>query len=125
MAWGAIAFVVAGVLTTWTTDGPVHLGGVEGPNNGWLALIAAGLALGWTRSMLRGSWIGIIGVLGASIVIGWTALENWLDSRAVLDASASYGLFLVAWASLALAGTAVASGVELASRRRNGEAQIR
>jgi hypothetical protein len=120
LAWGAIAAAVTGVLSTWTTDGPVHLGAVEGPNNGWLVLIAAGLALGWTRSMLRGSWIGIVGVFGASIVIGWTAIANWLDSRAVLAARASYGLVLVVLASLALAGTAVASGVERVHRHRNG-----
>ena len=69
--------------------GPVRLDGTEGPNNGWLVLIVAALALGWVRSMARGSWIGVLGVLGAGIVIGWTAIENWLDNRQVLDASAA------------------------------------
>ena len=108
-----------GVFSTWTNDGPVSLNGIQGPNNGWLILIVAAFALGWTRSLVRGSWIGVIGVLGAALVMGWTALESWLDNRAVLDATASYGLLLVVAASVALAGAAVARGVELARRRRS------
>ena len=107
---------------TWTSDGPVDLDGTQGPNNGWLVLIVAAFALGWTRSMARGSWIGVIGVLGASIVMGWTAIENWLDSRDVFGATASLGLLLVAAASVALAGAAVARGVELVSVREGREA---
>ena len=77
----------------------MRLDGTEGPNNGWLVLIVAVIALGWVRSLARGSWIGVLGVLGAGIVIGWTAIENWLDNRQVLDAGASYGLLIVVAAS--------------------------
>ena len=80
-----------GVFSTWTTDEPVTLNGTQGPNNGWLAVIVAAFALGWTRPLARGSWIGIAGVLGAAAVVAWTAIENWLDNRAVLGATASYG----------------------------------
>ena len=36
------------------------------------------------------------------IVIGWTAIENWLDNRQVLDAGASFGLLIVVAASVVL-----------------------
>jgi hypothetical protein len=81
-------------------------------------LIVAAFALGWARSMNRGSWVGVVGVLGAAIVIAWTAVENWLDSRAVFGATASFGLVLVLAASVALGAAAVTRGVELAQRSR-------
>jgi hypothetical protein len=96
----------------------VRLNGTQGPNNGWLVLIVAAFALGWARSMNRGSWVGVVGVLGAAIVIAWTAVENWLDSRAVFGATASFGLVLVLAASVALGAAAVTRGVELAQRSR-------
>jgi uncharacterized membrane protein YhhN len=105
---------------TWTSDGSVDLDGTQGPNNGWLVLIVAAFALGWAGSMARGSWIGVVGVLGASVVMGWTAIENWLDSRDVLGASASYGLLLVLAASVVLAGAAVAGGADARLRRLRG-----
>lgn len=73
--------------------------------------------------MLRGSWVGVIGVLGSAVVIGSTAVENWLDSRDVFGASASFGLLLVVAASAALAGAAIARGLQLADRSRQREAQ--
>jgi hypothetical protein len=103
----AIAAVGVGVFSTWTNDGPVTLNGVEGPNDGWLVLILAALALGWTGSMSRGSWVGIAGVLGASLVMCWTAMEDWLDRRDVFGASVGHGLVLVLAASATLAGLAV------------------
>ncbi len=100
--------------STWLADGPVRLDGTQGPNNGWLAAIMAVLALPWLRMLERGSWLGVIGVLGSGLVIGWTALENWLDARATLDASAAPGLALVVAAGVVLTAAAVAQGVELA-----------
>jgi hypothetical protein len=41
LAWVALAAVVIGVLATWTTDGSVRLDGLDGSNEGWLALIVA------------------------------------------------------------------------------------
>ena len=67
--------------------------------------------------MTRGSWTGVIGVLGASVVMAWTAIETWLDSRAVFVATASLGLILVLAASVALAAVAVTSGVRLRRTR--------
>jgi hypothetical protein len=110
----AVAAALVGVFTTWLADGSVRLDGAEGPNNGWLVVILALLALPWLRLLERGSWLGVIGVLGSALVIGWTALENWLDGRATLGASARPGLILVMGASAVLAAAAVARAVDLA-----------
>jgi hypothetical protein len=108
----AVASVLVGVFLTWVADGPVRLDGTQGPNNGWLALIMAGLALLWIRML--GSWVGVIGVLGSGLVIFWTALENWLDSRATIGASAAPGLVLVLVGSAVLSAAAVVGAVQLA-----------
>jgi hypothetical protein len=108
----AVASVLVGVFLTWIADGPVRLDGTQGPNNGWLALIMAGLALLWIRML--GSWVGVIGVLGSGLVIFWTALENWLDSRATIGASAAPGLVLVLVGSAVLSAAAVVGAVQLA-----------
>ena len=108
----AVVAVLVGVVVTWVADGPVRLDGTQGPNNGWLAMIMAGLALLWIRML--GSWLGVIGVLGSGLVILWTALENWLDARATLGASAGPGLILVLAGSVALAAVALVQAVELA-----------
>jgi hypothetical protein len=107
---------------TWTSADPVDLDGTQGPNNGWLVLIVAAFALGWTRSLARGAWTGVLGVLGASLVMGWTAVQNWLDSRDVFAAAASFGLLLVVAASFALGAAAVARAVTLVQARGGREA---
>ena len=107
----AVAAVLLGVFVTWVADGPVRLDGTQGPNNGWLAAIVAGLALLWIRML--GSWPGVIGVLGAGLVIGWTALENLLDARAILGASAAPGLLLVLAGSAVLTTVSVVRAVDL------------
>ncbi len=109
-----VAAVLVGVFVTWVSDGPVRLDGTQGPNNGWLAAIMAVLALLWLRSLDRASWVGVIGVLGAGLVIGWTALENWLDARATLGASVAPGLLLVLAGGAVLTTAALARAVELA-----------
>lgn len=100
----------------------MDLDGTQGPNNGWLVLIVAAFALGWTRSLARGSWTGVLGVLGASVVMGWTAVQNWLDSRDVFAAAASFGLLLVLAAAFALGGAAVARAVMLIQAHGGREA---
>jgi hypothetical protein len=108
----AVAAVLVGVFITWVADGPVRLDGTQGANNGWLAALVGGLALLWIRML--GSWSGVIGVLGSGLVIGWTALENWLDARAVTGASPRLGLALVLAGSVALTAVAVVHALELA-----------
>ena len=61
---------------------------------------------------MLGSWVGVIGVLGSGLVIFWTALENWLDSRATVGASAALGLLLVLAGSAVLTAAAVVRAVE-------------
>ena len=95
----AVAVAVLGVFLTWTSIGSASLDGTQGPNNGWLVVIVGAFALGFIRLMARGSWVGVIGVFAASIVMFWTAAENWLDNRRVLDGTASYGLVVVIAAS--------------------------
>jgi O-antigen ligase len=112
----AVAAAAVGVFLTWTSDEPVQLDGMQGPNNGLLVLIVAALALAWTGSLARGSWIGVVGVLGASVVMGWTAVENWFDNRDVFGAATSPGPVLVLAASVILAGTVVVRAVELGRR---------
>ena len=113
----ALAVAVIGVFCTWTNDGPVSLNGTQGPHDGWLVVILAVPALLWARSMARGSWVGVVGVLGTALVIGWTALTSWRDSREVLGASVGYGLLLVVAASLGLSAVGVACGLELLRAR--------
>jgi hypothetical protein len=117
----AVAAVLVGVFVTWVVDGPVRLDGTQGPNNGWLAAIVAALALLWIRML--GSWPGVIGVLGSGLVIGWTALENWLDARAVMGASPRLGLVLVVAGGVTLTAVALAQAVELARELRHRAAE--
>lgn len=116
-SWAAIGAVLVGVFSTWTSAGPLTLNGVEGPNDGWLVVIVALLALVWVRLMVRGSWIGVAGVLGSAAVIFWTAVEDWRDARAVLDASVGHGLLLVVTGSVVLAVAAIVQGVEIVRSR--------
>jgi hypothetical protein len=109
----AIAVAVVGVFCTWTNDGPVSLNGTQGPHDGWLVVIVAVPALLWARSLVRGTWVSVIGVVGSAVVMGWTALASWRDSREVIGASVGYGLLLVLGASVALAAAGVARGLEL------------
>ena len=115
----AVFAALVGVFVAWVADGPVRLDGAQGPNNGWLVVILALLAPAWIRMLERGAWTGVAGVLGTGLVIVWTALENWLDARAVLGASAAPGLVLVVGAGVVLAAAAAVRGVELACGLRH------
>src|SRR4029453_2689633 len=105
--------VVFGVFCTWLAQDNLTLSGIEGPNNGWLCVLLAAPTVLWARSMERGSWVGVVGVLASALVIGWTATENWLDGRRVLDAGVSYGLLLVLAGCTVLTAVAVVRAVSL------------
>jgi uncharacterized membrane protein YhhN len=110
----AVAVAMLGVFLTWASIGSARLDGTQGPNNGWLVVIAGAFALGWIRALVRGSWIGVVGVLLMSVVMVWTALESWLDNRDVLGGSAGLGVVLVLLGSIALGACAVVRGAQVA-----------
>ena len=116
----AVTIAVLGVFLAWTNVGSGRLDGTQGPNNGWLVVIVAGFALAWIRPLARGSWVGVAGVLGAAVVMFWTALENWLDNRDVLEGTASVGIVLVLVAAVALGAAAVVRGVRRARHGARG-----
>ena len=113
VAWIAIAAAAVGVFSTWTNAGEATLNGTQGWNDGWLVLIVAAMALGWARSLARGSWAGVVGVFGAAVVMGWTAVDDWLDGREVFGATPGYGLLLIVAASIALACASIAVALSL------------
>jgi cardiolipin synthase len=109
----AIAVVVGGTFCTWLVADDLTLSGIEGPNNGWLCVLLAGLVYRWVRKMERGSWMGVVGVFASALVIAWTAGKNWLDARRVLDAGVAYGLLLVLAAAAVLGSTAIIRAASL------------
>ena len=119
----AVAAAALGVFLPWTTDGPVELDGTEGPHNGWLVLVVALFALGWLRSLHDGSWVGVVGVAGAGVVIVWTAVESWLGYRAVTGGRPAVGLVLVVAGGVALAAVAVARAGQLVRGRRGASSR--
>ncbi len=110
----AVVVAVLGVFLTWTSVGSARLDGTQGPNNGWLVVVVGALAVGWIRAMVRGSWIGVVGVLLVSVVMFWTTLENWLDNRDTLGGTPGLGVVLVLLAALALGACAVVRGMQVA-----------
>jgi cardiolipin synthase len=102
---------IAGVFGTWRNAGPVSLDGFEGPNNGWLVIIFALIALAGVRSTSRGSWLGIVTVLGGAGVVLFTAIENVVDDNSVLGGSSGWGVWLTIVASTVLAGAALVAAV--------------
>jgi hypothetical protein len=110
----AVAVAVLGVFLTWTSVESANLDGTQGPNNGWLVVIVGIFALGSIRLMARGSWVGVVGVFAASMVMVWTTLENWLDNRDVLGGTPGLGIFLVLLAAVALGACAVVRGLQFA-----------
>jgi uncharacterized membrane protein YhhN len=118
VARAAVVAAVLGVLATWTSADGVRLDGVEGPNNGWLVLVLAVLALAWTRPLARGSRVGIVGVAGAGVAMAWTALESWLDGRRVFEGRVGIGLVLVIAAGVVLVATSVSRDMGRVITRR-------
>jgi cardiolipin synthase A/B len=109
----AIALAAVGVFGTWTNAAPVSFNGTQGPNDGWLVLIALAVALGCLRSLTRGWWFAVTAVAGCALVVAWVAIEDWRENRAVLDADVGYGLVLVLAGSVALVASAVMRGLQL------------
>jgi hypothetical protein len=114
----AIALAIVGVFGTWRSADPVSLNGFEGPDNGWLVVIFALVALTGVRALGRGSWLGVVTVVGSGAVMAWAATESVLEDDDVLGGRSGWGVWLTIAASLVLAGAAV-----LVAVRRTGIGQ--
>src|SRR3954454_5691867 len=80
----AVVLAIVGVFGTWRSSGTVSLDGVQGPHDGWLVIIFALIALAGVRSLTRGSWLGIVTVVGSATVIIVTAAGNLVDDNATV-----------------------------------------
>ena len=110
VAWicrAAIALAIVGVFGTWRVAGPVSLDGFEGPHNGWLVIIFGLIALAGVRALARGSWFGVVTVLGGAAVMISAAVENLVHDDSVMGGRSGWGLWLTVAASVVLAGAAV------------------
>ena len=113
-AWScraAIGLAIVGVFGTWRSAGSVSLDGLEAPHNGWLVIVFALIALAGVGALARGSWLGIVTVVGCAAVMVFTAVENVLDDRTVLGGRSGWGVWLTIAASVLLGGVAVAAAL--------------
>ncbi len=107
----AIVLAIAGVFGTWRNAGPVSLDGFGGPNNGWLVIIFALIALAGVGAFSRGSWLGIVTVLGSASVMISAAVHDIVNDGDVLGGSSGWGVWLTVAASAVLVGAAVLAAV--------------
>ena len=98
---------IVGVFGPWRNAGPVSLDGFEGPHNGWLVIIFALIALIGAGPLARGSWLGIVTVLGCAGVMIFTGVANLVDDGDVLGGSSGWGIWLTMAASTVLGGVGV------------------
>ena len=96
---------------TWRNAGAVSLDGLEGPHNGWLVIIFALIALAGVGALSRGSWLGIVTVLGAAAVMISTAVHDVVNDDDVIGGSSGWGVWLTVAASVVLAGCAILAAV--------------
>jgi hypothetical protein len=108
----AIAAAIIGAFGTWRNTDAGSLDGLQGPHNGWLVVVFALIALSAVPAMSRGSWPALVAVLGSTVVMIFTAVENVVDDGSVLGGSSGWGVWLTLAASTLLAGAAVATVVE-------------
>jgi hypothetical protein len=106
----AIVLAIVGVFGTWRSASPVSLDGVEGPQNGWLVIVFGLIALAGVRAVSRGSWLGIVLVLGCAAVMVYAAVSSLADDT--LGGSSGWGVWLTLVASAGLAALALAAAVE-------------
>jgi hypothetical protein len=114
VAWicrAAIVLAIAGVFGTWRVAGSVSLNGVGGPNNGWLVIIFALIALAGVGALARGSWFGIVTIGGAAAVMISSALTDLVQGDSVLGGRSGWVLWLTVAAAVVLAVAAVSAAV--------------
>jgi hypothetical protein len=124
LAWAyraAIVLAFVGVFGTWRSSGPVSLNGFEGPHNGWEVIIFGLIALIGVGATARGSWPGIVLVLGCGVVMAYGALSSVVDGGDLIGGSTGWGVWLSAAASVLLAIVAVVAAVGRVSGRKPSE----
>jgi hypothetical protein len=109
---------IVGVFGTWRVAGPASLNGFDGPHNGWLVVIVALISLAGVRPLSRGSWFGIVTVVGCAGVMVFTAVESVVDDAAVIGGRSGWGVWLTTAASVLLGSVGVA--VALGKSRARG-----
>lgn len=102
---------IVGVFGTWRDAGPVSLDGVQGPHDGWLVIIFALIALAGVGALSRGSWLGIVLVLGAAAVMISTAAVDIANDDEVVGGSSGWGVWLTIAALAVLAAAAVVAAM--------------
>jgi hypothetical protein len=111
VCWAATALAIAGVFGTWRNAGAVSLDGFEGPHNGWLVIIFALVGVAGIGALARGSWLGIVTVLGSAAVMIFAAVHDVVNDNAVIGGSSGWGIWLTVAASAVLAGCAAVAAV--------------
>lgn len=113
----AVLAALVGVFSTWFATDAGTLNGVQGPDNGWAAVIFGLIALAGVRASARGSWLGVVTLLGCAAVMLWAAFGNLAENDDVLAAGSRWGLWLTVAAALAVVAISLLGAVR---RRRLG-----
>jgi len=102
LALVAVGVTLVGVFSTWTSGDAGSLNGVQGPQNGWFAIVYALLGAGVAHALARRSWPGILATLVAALVILITVVGN----RGIPEFSNGWGYWLtfIGGSLLAIAG---------------------
>lgn len=119
LALGGVVATLVGVFSTWASGDAHTLNGVQGPQNGWLAVIYALIGAAAVRAVSRRSWLGIIATLLVSAVV----LVTVVDNQGVPGFGNGWGFWmtLTGGALLAAAGL-IALGWRLTTRERRKRA---
>ena len=112
VCWAATVLAIVGVFGTWRNAGAVSLDGFEGPHNGWLVIIFALIALAGVGALARGSWLGIVTVLGSAAVMIFDGRpRRRRTTTRSIGGSSGWGVWLTIAASAVLAGCAAVAAV--------------
>jgi hypothetical protein len=112
----ATVAVLIGAFGTWRTAGPVSLDGLEGPHDGWLAVLFALVALVGAGSLGRRRLPGTALVLGCGAAVVYFTVRNLVDDGAVFGGSAGWGI----WLTIVAGGALVTAPVVAVARRVRG-----